>query len=245
MQLIQEYTEAKKRSAAAQSAYPCRYKGCPKTFAHDGKCRRDHESQHNPPPTVDDVDIPNLVCEFEIDEQERDDMYAYQKALLDYRMLLHNFWDAIQEGDREHILRSVKNKPGQSANIPLDLDLEFKNKTIKQAIKNLGPSANQKSSDRIGCSLGVTTDLMTVFDTNLDVYRKAGKHVKKSTKGDLAKVVKVLVDHQAFSHAPGRKYFFYKNIKPKSKEHILLGAYSIYLDTLNRIFNLKPVHNME
>ena len=81
--------------------------------------------------------------------------------------------------------RSVKNKPGQSANIPLDLDLEFKNKTMKQAIKNLGPNANQKSLDRIGHSLGVTFDLMTVFDTNLDVYRRSGKHVKKSTKGDL------------------------------------------------------------
>ena len=260
VQVIQEYTEAKKRSATAQERYPCRYKGCPKTFAHDGKRRRDHESQHNPPPTVDDVDISNLVCDFEIDEQERDDMYAYQKALLDYGMLLHNFWDAIQEGDGERILkcwkfflmylkhqgtsankyalealylmfqtytllsprashrliwnRSVKNKPGQSANIPLDLDLEFKNKTMKQAIKNLGPNANQKSLDRIGRSLGVTTDLMTVFDTNLDVYRRSGKHVKKSTKGDLAKVIKELVHHQAFSHTPGRKYFFYKNIKP-------------------------------
>ena len=103
--------------------------------------------------------------------------------------------------------RSVKNKPGRSANIPLDLDLEFKNKTMKQAIKNVGPNANQKSLGRIGRSLGVTTELMTVFDTNLDVYRR-------STKGDLAKVVKELVHHQAFSRTPGRKYFFYKNIKP-------------------------------
>lgn len=260
VQAIQEYTKAKKYSAGAQERYPCRYKGCTKTFVHDGKRRREHESQHYPPPKVDDLDVSNLVCDVEIEEQYRDDMYAYQKALLDYGILLLNFWDAIQEGDGERILRcwkfflmylkrqgtsankyalealylmfqtyallspreshrliwnrSVKNKPGQSANIPLDLDLEFKNKTIKQAIKNLGPSANKKSLDRIGHSLGVTTDLMTAFDTNLDVYRRSGKHVKKSTKGDLAKLVHELVSHQAFCHTPGRKYSFYKNIKP-------------------------------
>ena len=28
--------------------YPCRANGCPKTFAHDGKLRTDHEASHNP-----------------------------------------------------------------------------------------------------------------------------------------------------------------------------------------------------
>ena len=51
-------------------------------------------------------------------------------------------------------------------NIPVDLCLEFFNKTIKEALNKLGPSATQKSLDRISHSLGVTTVLMKVFDSS-------------------------------------------------------------------------------
>lgn len=98
VQLIQQYTDAK-CSVNAEGSYPCRYKGCSKTFAFDGKHRRQHEMQHSPPPDVNEYDIANVVCNTTIDEHERDDMFAYQRALLDYGMLLLNFWDAISEGD--------------------------------------------------------------------------------------------------------------------------------------------------
>ena len=95
VQVIQQYTEARQQAANLKGRYPCRYQGCPKTFAHDGKVRREHESQHNPPPQVDDPELSNLICDLQIDEQDRDDMFA----LLDYGMLLLNFWDAISNGD--------------------------------------------------------------------------------------------------------------------------------------------------
>lgn len=146
--------------------------------------------QHSPPPDVNEYDIANVVCNTTIDEHERDDMFAYQRALLDYGMLLLNFWDAISEGDGESMIRCwnfffmylkkqgtsankysldalylifqvhallspkeshcliwnsfVKNKHGQFGNISLDLYLEFKNRLVKEAIKNLGPSASKK-----------------------------------------------------------------------------------------------------
>ena len=30
--------------------YPCRFPGCPKSFAYNGKTRRNHEAKHTPPP---------------------------------------------------------------------------------------------------------------------------------------------------------------------------------------------------
>ena len=62
--------------------------------------------------------------------------------------------------------RVVKTKYGR-CNIPLDLLLEFFNKSIKEAVKKLGPSATQKSLDRICNSLDVTTAMMKLFDSNL------------------------------------------------------------------------------
>lgn len=32
--------------------FPCRYSGCNKVFKVDGKCRRNHELTHDPPPEV-------------------------------------------------------------------------------------------------------------------------------------------------------------------------------------------------
>jgi hypothetical protein len=41
-------------------------------------------------------------------EEDRNYMLAYQKALLDYGMLIMNFWDAIAEGDGDCVLRCWK-----------------------------------------------------------------------------------------------------------------------------------------
>ena len=49
-----------------------------------------------------------LTVDFQIHEDKRDDMLAYQKALLDYGMLFLNFWDASSTGDGARILRCWK-----------------------------------------------------------------------------------------------------------------------------------------
>lgn len=100
--------------------------------------------------------------------------------------------------------RFIKNKAGPGGNIPLDVQLEFYNKSVKQAMKNLGPNASKRSMDRICHSVGFTMSLMRNFDDNLNVFRRSGKHIKKSIKGDLGKVVKELVTNNAFTFTPGR-----------------------------------------
>ena len=47
VQVIEPEQHAREQQVNAQGRYPCRSPGCSKTFAHDGKLRRDHELKHN------------------------------------------------------------------------------------------------------------------------------------------------------------------------------------------------------
>ena len=236
--------------------FVCRFPGCKKTFAHNGKLKMDHEASHDPPVVVKDQGSYHKQTK----GNDGDDMLAYQKALLDYGMLILNFWDAISEGDGERVIRCwkfalmyvkhqggsaskyslealylvfqihallspqaahrltwnrfIKNKSGVGGHIPLDLQLEFFNKTVKETIKKLGPNASQKSLDRICHSLGAVLEMMRSFDTNLSVFKRSGRHVQKSTTNDLRKLVQELLNHRAFTYTPGRCYRFYSDISP-------------------------------
>ena len=45
-------------------------------------------------------------------------------------------------------------------------------------------------------------------------FRSLGKHVQKSVKGDLAKIVNELISNKAFHQTPDRKYHHYAQVKP-------------------------------
>ena len=225
--------------------YPCRYRGCSKSFANPGKLRKDHEAKHDPPVVEEPHDVHILKSS---STHEDDDMLCYQRSLLDYGILVLNFFDAISEGDGERVLRCwkfflmymkhqggsskyaleglylmfqvyallspqashrlvwnrfVNNKQGPAGNISLDLQLEFYNKLVKEALKNQGSGTSQKSINRICYSLGFTSSLMKNFDKNMKVYRRAGKHVQISAQKDLEKIVNGLMVHQAFTCTPG------------------------------------------
>jgi hypothetical protein len=60
--------------------------------------------------------------------------------------------------------RFVKTKKGSGGNISLDLNLEFLNRVVKEAIKKLGPNGSKRSTDRICHSMSVTKALMENFD---------------------------------------------------------------------------------
>lgn len=250
--------EQQKNAVNADGRYPCRHPGCQKTFAHDGKKRRDHEQQHNPPVAINQVDTLKEKKK-DIVRNDGDDMLAYQRSLLEYGILLINFWDAIAEGDGQRVVRCwkffllylkndngsskyslealylmfqiyallsprsahrlvwnrfINNKSGMGRNIPLDLQLEFFNKAVKEAIKKLGPAASQKSINRICQSLRTTMELMDNFDKSLLVRKRSGDHIKKSAKGDLEKIVKELLEQKAFTYTKDRRYRHYRNVAP-------------------------------
>ena len=82
-----------------------RYPGCKKTFSNDGKWQIMHERAHNPPVSI--VEQPMLE-EIYSSYTVADDMYNYQRALLEYGMVIINFLDAISEGDGARLLRNWK-----------------------------------------------------------------------------------------------------------------------------------------
>ena len=89
----------------ANGRYRCRFPGCKKTFSNDGKWRMMHEQAHNPPISI--VEQPMLE-EIYSSYTVADDMYNYQRALLEYGMVIINFLDAISEGDGARLLRNWK-----------------------------------------------------------------------------------------------------------------------------------------
>lgn len=106
--IIQNEAAARQQEITPDGRFRCRAPGCRKTFAHDGKIRRDHEAEHRPPVVIDPPPPGLFVLESADEENDRDDMFSYQKALLDYGMLMLNFWDGISEGDGERIIRCWK-----------------------------------------------------------------------------------------------------------------------------------------
>lgn len=55
-------------------SYPCRAHGCSTTFAHNGKRRRDHEANHDPPVVIPDVSSNYTL---NVDPQYKREMTCY------------------------------------------------------------------------------------------------------------------------------------------------------------------------
>lgn len=104
--LIAQLEKEKSSSETSNGRFPCRYSGCPKTFVHDGKRRITHEKTHG-------LYAETSGTYFTINDTtsistQRDDMFNYQHAPLEYGMLFLNFCDAVSEGDGQRIIRFWK-----------------------------------------------------------------------------------------------------------------------------------------
>ena len=92
-----------------EGRFMCRSPGCPATFKHDGKRKRDHEQQHNPPPVTEDVTFnENTTTSTEPKQTKKDDSYNYNCCLINYGLLFTEFLDAVGEGDGDRNLRCWK-----------------------------------------------------------------------------------------------------------------------------------------
>ncbi len=78
------------------------FPGCSKTFAHCRKLQKDHEAKHNPPVAVTGSNV-QILRSASINED--DDMLSYQRSLLEYGLLILNFFDGISEGDGARVIR--------------------------------------------------------------------------------------------------------------------------------------------
>ena len=93
------------KDKTADGRYKCRFPGCKKTFSNDGKWRMMHEGAHKPPVSIAEQPMLEEIYSGSI---VSDDMYNYQRALLEYGMVIINFLDAISEGDGGRLLRNCK-----------------------------------------------------------------------------------------------------------------------------------------
>ena len=97
----QAYEDWKKVSNGKtdEGRYLCRFKGCGQTFRDDGKRRLDHERSHG---------LHKQLEENRKSLKSADDMLNYQRSVLDYGLIVHNFYDAISEGDGMRLIRCWK-----------------------------------------------------------------------------------------------------------------------------------------
>ena len=91
--------------------------------------------------------------------------------------------------------------------------MEFFNKLIKEVRRKLGPNVtNQKCIIRHCNAIGVNKEVLDNFDDECHIIRRSGKHVVKSTRVDLEKIVGELMSQRAFRWTPDRKYQYFNNI---------------------------------
>ena len=103
--------------------------------------------------------------------------------------------------------RFFKSKCGSGRNIPLDLALEHFNKLIKTLIRNMGANGLNKSAVNRHCkALATNKQLLDNFDEMCNITRRSGRHIQQSTRNDLIKVVKGVIDNNAFVFTDGRSY---------------------------------------
>jgi hypothetical protein len=96
--------ETTSSETASDGRFPCRYPGCPKLFVHNGKRRIDHKKTHG----LHVDKLQSTIQDTSSLSTNRDDMFNYQLALLEYGMLFSNFCDAVSEGDGQRIIRCWK-----------------------------------------------------------------------------------------------------------------------------------------
>ena len=90
--------------------FPCRFPGCNKKYIYK-KRRNTHELSHDPPFVADEppVELTTAMPSPPLDKQQNgDDVYNYNCALMTDAMLFFNFLDAIKEGDGARVMRQYK-----------------------------------------------------------------------------------------------------------------------------------------
>ena len=139
-----------------------------------------------------------------------------QKYSLEALYLMFQVYALLSPKAAHHIVwnRFAKRKHSLGGNIPLDLALEFLNRIFKDAVKKLGPNANPRSISRICNAMNFTKKLTENFDGSMVLYKRSGKHARKSCGADLKKLVNELLLQNALTKTPGRSYSFYSGIKP-------------------------------
>lgn len=103
--------------------------------------------------------------------------------------------------------RVMNVRGGHGHNMPLDLEMEHLNCTVKDYVSNLGANVAERTILQCGDSLGGIMSVCEMFDKSNDVTPESVAHTKQSAKEDKKLILKQLVDSSCvFDHVPGRKH---------------------------------------
>lgn len=102
--------------------------------------------------------------------------------------------------------RFVNTKGGIGNNIPCDLYNEHVNKQVKYIIQNMGPNLTETALQRAARSVSSLESVCAHYDAHTGVPHGTSAHTTKPDKGDVCKVVKVVLDHNILKATPGRRH---------------------------------------
>lgn len=182
---VEEIENVRQQDQTEDGRFKCRFPGCDKTFAYNGKSKKTHEAAHDPPVT-DDVEttfsstIPAMKKK---QPDENDDMYNYQCSCLEYGMIVLNFFGAIKEGDGKRIVRCwkfqlpyLRNDPGSTKYSLEALNLVFQENALLSPRDAHRLMWNRSVCSKPGHGNNIPLDLSLEFHNRLlkEVVKKLG-----------------------------------------------------------------------
>lgn len=181
----EEFQASRQRNLTVDGRFMCRYPGCGKTFAYNGKRMKDHESTHNPPvPDVSEISLSSQLPETPSSKKaEKDDMFNYQCSFLEFALIIVNFFDAIKEGDGKRVVRCwkfqlpyLRNDPGSTKYALEALGMLFQVHALLPPRDAHRLIWNRSASTKSGFGHNIPLDLVLEFMNRLmkEVVRKLG-----------------------------------------------------------------------
>ena len=114
--------------------------------------------------------------------------------------------------------RTVNTCGGAGSNIPVDLFLEFLNRTLKDYLNGIGSNVSESTIVQASKSLKCLLNVCTHFD---QICTASIHHTKKSSNQDRDKIIDELCNKsKVFDYIPGRFHSTFKNISPHISSHI-------------------------
>ena len=155
-----------------------------------------------------------------------------RKYCLEGLHLLIQVYCTLSKRDAYRLMwnRSVKAKTGLGGNIPLDIALEHYIRIIKVLRRKLGPNqTNAHIMQRYIKAMVVNKKLVDNFDNMSETLKASGKHVKKAAKEDKIKIVKELMNEEAFTNKKSRRYTYYQHCKDSLLADFDIHDYYIWI----------------
>lgn len=135
-----------------------------------------------------------------------------QQALLSPRQAYRQRWN-----------RGANNHSGSGKNVPLDLEVEHDNNAIKEGIRKLGPNLTRAAVSRCARMLPVARGTVHNVARECNLMKRSGKHFVKTTRNDLIKLVNQLVQENALTETPGRRYKHFKEFPRSPLRNLRMG----------------------